>query len=163
MLYKFGEYEVDIDVERTKRFYQESVHELTEGCDCSGCRNFRKAYEQTPHEVKSFFAKLGVDILQAPDMSVYNGSCEKKTLFYNGFVHLCGIILKDGAERSTVAPDCVRIEESSWYTVADGCSVMFTKDCALMERDFPKPVIQMEVNIDIPWVLEGEKHDFLVL
>ena len=162
MFFKFGDYELEIDVERTRQFYLESIQDLTEGCDCPGCRNFRKAYEQMSREVKSFFWKLGVDILKAPDMSVYYGNSEKQTLFYNGFVHLCGEILKDGALRTIVTPNQTQIEAESWYVIAEECSVMFTKDCALLESGFPAPVIQMEVCMDIPWVLDGEKHALLM-
>lgn len=160
MLFSFGDYELDIDVERTRQFYQTSAQMLTEGCDCAGCRNFRAAYPQLPDPVKTFLEMLGADIVMAPEMAVYNGDRNKGTLFYNGFLHLCGTIRKDGAVRTREAPNRVHIEKESWYTVAEGCSVMFTGDCALLEKDFPTPVIQMEICLDAPWVLEGETYEY---
>lgn len=161
MIFAFGNYELDIDVEKTRQFYQNSPQELTDGCDCAGCRNFREAYKQSMPEVKTFFEQLGVDILKAPDLSAFNGDIEKKTLSYGGFCHLCGTILKSGMVKTTEAPNCVRAETESWYEVAEGLSVMFAEDCALLEKDFPTPVVQMEIRINVPWVLEGEEHYLL--
>ena len=32
--------------------------------------------------------------------------------------------------------------------------VYFTKECALVEKELPTPIIQLEIQGDIPWVLD---------
>ena len=48
------------------------------------------------------------------------------------------------------------------YPVTDGCCVSFSDHCALVDPTFPRPVMQMDVDIQVPWVLETCKHDYLV-
>ena len=42
MKMNFGEYEVEIDIERTSAFYQTAAV-VTESCKCQGCRNYEAA------------------------------------------------------------------------------------------------------------------------
>ena len=49
MIFEFGTFKVDVDVERTRRFYETVDDQL--GCECAGCRNFRKAYPLLPDAV----------------------------------------------------------------------------------------------------------------
>lgn len=42
MIFKFGQYKVDIDVEKTKNFY-ENAEPVSKSCSCDGCLNFEKA------------------------------------------------------------------------------------------------------------------------
>ena len=52
MLFEFGPYKADIDVYKTKLFYEK--HGLAAGgCDCDGCRNFARAAETLPQPVRS--------------------------------------------------------------------------------------------------------------
>ena len=67
MLFRFGNFSIDVDVERTRKYYAESSRTLTEGCDCILCQNFRAAYESLDTEIKRFFDNLGVDILKAAE------------------------------------------------------------------------------------------------
>ena len=153
MVFKFGRFVVDIDVDKTKDFYEQSKQTLTEGCECIGCQNFVKASEKFSPEIHSFFSQLGVDICKAPDMSAMYGERERQILHYCGFYHLCGTIIDsvdthgaDDLEMHAVTPDCHIYFNDQW--------------CALVEQGFPAPIIQMEVEIEVPWILE-EQHYLL--
>lgn len=42
MILKFNQYVIDIDIDKTRRFYQ-TAENIAYGCNCSGCRNFENA------------------------------------------------------------------------------------------------------------------------
>ena len=98
MVFDFGPFSIDVDVERTRKYYAESSRMLTEGCDCILCRNFLAAYDSLDIEIRQFFDNLGVDIRKAADMTTMHGDAEKNILYYQGFCHLCGKI-EEGAIR----------------------------------------------------------------
>ncbi len=156
MIFTFGGFTVDIDVEKTRRFYEQSMQTLTEGCDCIACQNFVKASTHIAPKIGDFFAQLGVDICKAPDMSAMHGEPDRQILHYWGFYHLCGTII-DGVN-VRVADGLIDPEQM--YEVVPSCRIWFTDQCALLEPEFPAPIIQMEVEIEVPWVLE-EQHYLL--
>ncbi len=59
MEFKFGAFRVEIDTEKTRRFYSAIDGN---GCTCSACVNFELAAPLLPQGVTSFFASLGIDI-----------------------------------------------------------------------------------------------------
>jgi len=85
MIVKFCEYILDIDIDRTRRFYETADDSL--GCDCAGCRNFCKAYPLIPEAVQDFFQQLGVDIGKPAEMTAYVSHDGNLTL-YGGFYHI---------------------------------------------------------------------------
>lgn len=160
MIFRFGGFTVDVDVEKTKQFYEASAQTLTEGCDCIACQNFVKASKNFPMDVRSFFAQLGVDVCKAPDMSAMYGEQERQVLHYWGFYHLCGSILAGDNPWVADSPESSHWDPEKAYEVAPGCRVGFTERCALTEDGFPAPVIQMEVEMEVAWLLE-EQHYLL--
>lgn len=162
MVFQFGEYRIDVDVEKTRKFYRESSQTLTEGCGCIGCQNFVKAYESFDPQIKNFFETLGVDILKAPDMSAFHGNAKTNIMYYMGWCHLCGTVLHGESAWVPDTPQSGHWEETNTYAVTETCHVSFQEHCDLLEPEFPKPVIQMDVDIQVPWVLENVRHDWLV-
>ncbi len=61
MIFTFGQYKIDVDVEKTKEFYS-NAKTVSTGCSCDGCLNFEKAVGKLPKEVRTFFADLGIDM-----------------------------------------------------------------------------------------------------
>lgn len=153
MIFEFGQYRVDVDIEKTKRFY-ENAKLIHENCSCDGCQNFEKAAKVLPQPVRDFFTGLGVDIQKACECYV-NAARDDKTLFYGGFYHLCGKILAgENAWKDT--GNGSRWNEKAAYFITPDFQVSFSTDIALLEEDFPPPAIQLEFLADIPWVLEKE-------
>lgn len=90
MIFQFGQHQVDIDVDKTRSFYENAPF-ISEGCSCSGCRNYEKVIKALPPEVTVFF-DLGVDMRKVSEVYV-NCTNSNGTLFYGGFYHLCGTLL----------------------------------------------------------------------
>lgn len=162
MIFDFARFCIDVDVEQTRKYYAESTRTLTEGCDCIGCRNFVKAYQNLDPEIRNFFDSLGVDIRKAPDMSAMHGDAKTNTMYYMGWCHLCGTIISG---ESAWVPDSDR--SCQWdaeraFAVTETCRVSFNNRCALVEDSFPRPVLQLEVDIQVPWVLENVQHPWMV-
>ena len=53
MIFEFGPYRVDVDVERTRQWYK-TEPTANQCCDCDGCINFERAADLFPERVKSF-------------------------------------------------------------------------------------------------------------
>ena len=152
MIFEFGTIKVDVDVERTRRFYETVEDQL--GCECAGCRNFRNAYPLLPDAVQAFFPQFGVDIGKPAEMTAFNSYDGNLTL-YDGFYHICGTILEGREPFIQVAEGAFQLEldKSNKINLTPDHFVYFTSKCGLVNEDFPTPVIQLEIQGNIPWVL----------
>ena len=61
MIFKFNQYVIDINIDKTRSFYQVAEN-IADGCDCPGCRNFEKAVSHLPQEIVEIFNKMGIDM-----------------------------------------------------------------------------------------------------
>lgn len=154
MVCEFGQYKIDVDVNRTKQFY-ETTPLVSEGCSCSGCRNYEKAVRDLPAPVIDFFAGLGVDMRRVCEVYV-NCVNSDGTLFYGGFYHLCGTVLSGESAWVSNSPTSSHWEEERAFLISDGFRVSFQQECDLLEKDFPAPALQLEISASIPWVLPEE-------
>ncbi len=147
MILEFDHGKLDVDIEKTKQFY-ETAEEITAGCSCDGCRNFMMAVPLFPQPVKDFFHALGVDLRKAAEIIAWCSEDDGNAIFYGGFYHICGT-MPGGA-------DCWKDHgEMKLHSLADGYEVGFTNDNSLLEKNFPAPVVQMEIFFHkVPWLLE---------
>lgn len=149
MILDLGVSQLDIDLERTAAFYREAAGI---SCDCDGCRNYEKAAPQLPPPVLELFHRLGVDPRKPAEVYVYYAPT-KDTVFYGGFYHICGTI------RSGRSPWIKIDERNSTFDAAcrihltENCAVFITDQVHLLEDGFPTPVIQLEIEFTLPWVL----------
>ena len=159
MRLEFGQFVIDADPERTRAYY-ETDPGIT--CTCSGCRNYARAAEAFPEGLRDFFRTLGIDSKKPAEVYV---NCTQKdgTLFYAGFYHLCGKLVQgQGGWHTVVSDDTGKTsawDRESCYPVADGFLIAFTEDAALVAPDFPRPVLQLEIDASLPWLLE-EENDY---
>ena len=149
MIFSFGHYTVDIDAQKNKSFYD---NKIVGTCSCAGCRNFEKAVDHFPSDILNFFESLGVDIKKAAECAASHTE-ENGKVFYGGFCHLNGTILKGDASERTI--QMVRI--------LDDLEISFQNTCYLLEKDFPSPVIQLEFCLWVPWVLPEENPYDIVI
>lgn len=91
MIFQFGEYKIDVDVEKTRQFY-DRAKTVSEGCQCDGCLNFERAVDKLPQNIRDFFSALGVDMKKICECYVYCAK-DENTLYYGGFCHICGTLL----------------------------------------------------------------------
>ena len=150
MIFESGVYRLDIDVERTRHFYANRNYEF---CTCAGCRNFAKAYQLFSEAVQQFFEKFGIHIGKPAEITAYN-SYDGDLTFYEVYYHICGTILAGKDPWLQVGERAYRLNEQYALNVTNDFSVFFSEECALVDKAFPTPVIQMEVQCNIPWVLD---------
>ena len=144
MVFEFGSYRVDISVEHTRRWY-DTEPTVTQCCTCDGCVNYERAVELFPERVKSFFTALGADVKKPIEVYV-NNTNEDGTLFYGGWYHLCGTLLAGGE-------DIWQVAEGAPFGPR-GFQIFFREDCHMLQESCPRPVVQMEILADVPWMLE---------
>lgn len=150
MILEIGIYRLDIDVNRTKSYYSA---DYVIGCDCDGCRNFVKAANRMPEDVKIFLRKFGIDPGKPAEVSAVHSPDGCETL-YSGFYHICGTILEGTEPWVKVSKKQFRLDERYAIPLSGDFSFFFTANCHLLAPDFPLPAIQLEFTGYLPWVLD---------
>lgn len=144
-----GSWVIEIDVKRTKDFYKR-YHLITEDCGCYFCSNYVLACDTFPNQIMNIFNLLGID--PRKEGEVYE--CMKNedgTHLYGGFYHIVGKII-NGPDLSM--PTMEGEESSSLHFIGHNeIEIGFNKDLALVPDDFPRPVIQFEFQMNVPWLL----------
>ena len=136
-----GHFKLEVDVDRTREFYK-TWHPITQDCDCASCKNYIKAIEVIPENVKHFFEKLGIDMYKEAEVMIPL-KVEDGKLMYSVFYHLVGKIMSCENPKNSVE-------------ISDGFSVWFSNGCDLIPEQFPKPVVQMFLYAKLPWLLDEE-------
>ncbi len=158
MYIRLGKFQLQTDPEKTRKFYKKMKY-VTDGCGCAGCRNFEKAVDYMPDEVFCFFHSLGIDMKKITEIYV-NRANPDGTLLYGGFCHLCGTMPEGKSAwvetQETSDSKTFVWQKANTYEISDDFRVSFQEECALVEKGFPRPVLQMEIEAAIPWVLEEE-------
>ena len=149
MQVQLGIYKLDVDVDRTHRFYLEA-----DGidCDCDGCQNFTQAAASFPQVVQDFFRQFGVDLNKPAEIyGIYAPSDD--SVFYGGFYHICGSILKGTEPWIPLEDNRFQLDEQYQIELDEEHIVFFTNDVQLLEDNFPTPVFQIEIHFTLPWLL----------
>lgn len=151
---KLGQWLIEFDRAATMDFYSKH-HLITEDCSCSSCRNYVKACEDFPVEVLKFFDSLG--IIPAKEAEVYQ-CCQNEdgTYQYGGFYHVVGRLIEGSDCWIPVDDSGGEMMDSSHEFKIDGFFFGFTYRKALVPKGFPEPVLQMEFQAKIPWIIEDE-------
>lgn len=152
VLFELGNYILDIDVERTKSFY-EYAETITDGCDCQGCRNYAAWAATLSEEPKYKLESMGIQLDKTPEVYA-NCSNGDGSLLYGGFYHLCGRIVRGKDPWRQVTENGKALDDDVFVSITDNYQVAFTEDISLLEKGFPTPVIQMEIIANIPFVLQ---------
>ena len=150
MILEYGVYQLDIDADRTRHFYSDQNYEF---CTCSGCRNFSEAYPMIPDVVQQFFQQFGIDIGKPAEITPVFSSDGNLT-YYDGFYHICGTILKGKDPWIKIAERTFQLDDQYALKLTEHFKVFFVEKCAMVDKDFPAPAIQMEIQCYIPWVLD---------
>ncbi len=158
---QYDPYALDIDIQKTRSFYQKA-ESVSAGCGCPGCRNFEKAVQTLPDETKRFFDSLGIDAKKPAEVYVNTVNADG-SVSYGGFYHVCGRLLGGESAWVTIKRSkkarTAYWDTSKTYPVSKNFHVSFQEDCSLVEDGFPEPVLQMEIEAELPWVLE-EPNDY---
>ena len=152
-------YVLEVDVEKTMTFHN---GKNSEGCTCSGCRNFKKAMERVDRKIVSFFHFLGLEP-ESVDSLTPLAIDRDNIMGYVGEYHLCGEII-GGSNWPRRTLD----ENNAWHKtpgnnlfndpeviyLSKKFRVTFSDDPMDVDRDFPKPAIALEISVELPWVLD---------
>ncbi len=156
MIFQFGEYK--IDVEKTRQFY-DRAKTVSEGCQCDGCLNFERAVDKLPQNIRDFFSALGVDMKKICECYVYCAK-DENTLYYGGFCHICATLLSGKSAWKPTSDSTACWDDEATYPLSPNFGVSFSDRIDMPEPDFPLPVIQLDFDADIPWVL-GKKNSYI--
>ena len=155
MIFRFSDFVLDVDVERTREFYDRDDVEVTsDKCTCAGCQNYDKAIMQAPTAVFDFFRILGIDPRKPAEVfDVMGGLDEDGTVYYNGFYHVCGTRLEGEDAWVHTAKDSKHLDVNRMHVLAPFFKVSFEEDVVLLHEDFPTPVMQIEIDAHLPVAL----------
>ncbi|MDE7399144.1 MAG: hypothetical protein K2N06_06395 [Oscillospiraceae bacterium] len=149
MVFTFGKYTIDADVERTREYYK-TAEFITDICDCDGCTNFEKATDVFPKPVRELFDKLGIDPKKAYDtcaiVSVENGA----KILTDGLYLFFGTILKEEQLFEIIEVDDIPIK------IADRNPAKIVDDYYVRFGLSGDDTAVMGVNFNVPWVLNKE-------
>ena len=93
MIFDFGNFRLDIDVESTKAFYSKHEKTVIEDCGCVNCRNYYEAISKVSDKVKNFFNSLGIDPQKSPEATWWETN-EDGVAYYSIIFHVVGTIIK---------------------------------------------------------------------
>ena len=157
MIFRFSDFVLDVDVERTREFYD---REGKWQCSCLNCRNYDRAILTAPDTVLDFLRSLGIDPRKPAEVFNTTGMLEEDgTISYNGWLHICGTLAEGPdtvTERGT--EDGARCLSYRWDLAyrpdpAYPFSILPVKEITLLPEDFPTPAVELEIDARLPWVL----------
>ena len=153
MIFDFGKFRVDVDVEKTREFYTNKAKTVLEDCGCNSCRNYYEAIKKTPDRVKSFFDSLGIDPQKSPEATWYVTN-ENGMAYYTVTFHVVGTVIDSVNMYKPLGRNTWTMIPENLYEIDENFKVGFTSDIFLLEKDFPEPCIQLEVDAHMPWVID---------
>ncbi len=153
MIFDFGKFRVDVDVERTREFYTNKAKTVLEDCGCESCRNYYEAIQKSSDRVKSFFDSLGIDPQKSPE-ATWLATNENGIAYYSVIFHVVGTIVDSVDTYKPNGPNGWILIPENLYEIDENFKVGFTSMIVLIEKDFPKPCIQLEIDAHLPWVID---------
>lgn len=138
---------LEVDVNKTKEFYSKNI----ELCNCLYCENYMEACKHIDPAIIKLFTMLGINTLQPSHLSEF-GEIQDGLRLYIGSYHIVGKLVE--GEYCTDADwndtNTAKIEN---FTFGLGKELMFVHDELL------RPVLQLEFEARIPWVLSKKTED----
>lgn len=153
MLFDFGKFRVDVDIESTKTFYFKHGKTVLEDCGCVSCRNYYEAISEASDKVNSFFNSIGIDPQKSPEVT-WCYTDENGIAYYSAIYHIVGTIIQSVDIYKRTEDNCFKQIIKNFYEIDKDFKVGFTSEIVLLEKDFPKPCIQLEIEAYLPWVID---------
>ena len=164
---------IEIDEVSTREFYNSHISD--NDCDCSGCRNFRKFIPCFSDKVRDFFKSCGIDDMKKIAEIIPFVTLPDDQVFYGGFYHVAGKII--GGNETIQTIPCYEPKKDNFgkvigtekvgekkkiYIASDKLeieerfSVYFSDVCSLLPEGFPTDAVQLEIEANVPWIIEDE-------
>ena len=138
MIFYFGRYTIDVDVEKTKAFYVSDFSVASnEVCSCDCCQHFPDAIMTCSTIVVDFLHNLGIDPRKPGEVFGEKYSC-------SGWYHIVGTLLNGRVtELSSDGSNAFVPDETVNF------KVWFDDDIKRMgwiEDNFPSPILEMSFS-----------------
>lgn len=130
------EWKIEFDREATAQAYIG----LSVGCNCANCQNFLAAFQNLPVKYTEFLKQFGIEPLKPAEIVEYCPNSDG-THHYGWWYHVVGTIVDN---------------HDGLLPLESGIKIEIRNRDDLVAADFPRPVIQMELFADLPWVLAEE-------
>ncbi|MBQ8431516.1 MAG: hypothetical protein IJX28_01395 [Clostridia bacterium] len=153
MVFQFGSFCVDVDVERTREFYHNLGKTVLEDCGCSNCRNYYASISRASDKVKAFFDSLGIDPQKSPEATWWDTD-DNGVAYYSLCFHIVGTLVKSVDIYRPIGNNGFEQILENYHEIDKGFKVGFTSNTVLLEKDFPQPCIQLEIDAHLPWILD---------
>ena len=111
-----------------------------------------------PAQVLDFFDHLGVDLTKITESVAYNRT-HNGGVTYGGWLHVCGKIVKGKEDNEHT----ITLRPKEAHGVTDAFKVWFSEECIMVEKAFDSPVIQIDFQTDLPWVLDSKTPEELLV
>lgn len=132
---------LDVEVEKTLYFKGTKL----EVCDCLYCRNFAAVISQDHPLLRAKLLELGIDAATPNHVSYFDR--EDGGQLAIGNYHFSGTVVE--GPLSTMED----WNESNTVEI-EGMQIGFSKSLELLPDDFPEPVVQVNFEFIMPWVLD---------
>lgn len=87
------------------------------------------------------------------------GLDENGKVYYNGFYHVCGTRLQGEDCWVETAENLKHLNEDGMYVLDPSFKVSFEESVLMLHEEFPTPVLQIEIDAHLSWVLPEKKDD----
>ncbi len=138
MIFQFGRYTIDVDVEKTRAFYaSESSVTSNEVCSCECCQHFPNAIMSFSTTVLDFLNKLGIDPRKPGEVFGKKNDC-------SGWYHIVGTLqsgrINGFLDASNAFVPDETVDFQAWF---DDDS----KRMGWIEESFPSPILEMSFSV----------------
>lgn len=113
-------------------------------CDCLYCLNFYEAMKSRSEIELQFFNRLGINPSQCNHLSHFDPQ-ENGLYFYIGCYHMVGKV-------SNKTPLEI-INSDGAIEISNNLHIGFSNDLEFVPGGFTRPVLQLDFEIEVPWVL----------
>lgn len=148
MIFEFGRYIIDVNVAKTKAFYDSDLSFPTNDvCSCAMCQHFPKAILSSSDMILNFLYSLGINPVKAGE--VFGSSdAEQSVDRYSGWYHIVGTILEGRLtsinydDTNAFVPD-TKTNFKVWF-------IDDTDKMGWIQENFPDPVLEVSFSAVLP-------------
>lgn len=138
---------IEVDVGKTKEFYEKDL----ELCHCLYCENYMEAVKYVAPSIIEVFTTLGINPSKPSHLSEF-GELEDGLRLYIGSYHLVGRLVE--------GEFCTDSEWNDTNTAGvNNFTFGFKKEVSLVHNELQQPILQLDFEARIPWVLSEKPDD----
>lgn len=144
----YKDWQFTADQAHTAATYAAAPMGSADACNCSMCKNYAASRDAVfPEEIKQLFGALGIDWKKESEISHYCRQADGLH-HYGGWFHFKGIFTGPGSDVSageTFTQELIPITPHFSMGFRKGSALTFFKD--------REDLVQVEIDVKIPWVL----------